>query len=122
MKNFLLIVLLFIALVITAGYFMAQYTYSNGDRVGHLLKITEKGLLFKTYEGELNTGVVQIGNQTATPSPIWTFSVPHDMTAVFDSLNAFQGQEVKVHYRQRLYTFPWQGDSDYFVDQVSLVN
>jgi hypothetical protein len=121
MKKFLIFLVLIVVAVAIAGYFIASYTKSEGSRVGHLVKISEKGLMFKTYEGELNLGGLNTSNNTVG-NYLWTFSVPHGNRLVYDSLDAYQGKEVKLYYKQRVYSYPWQGDTDYYVDKVSLVN
>jgi hypothetical protein len=51
------------------GYFTFLYyaTYSEGVRSGELIKISSKGMIFKTYEGELSQGI--------SGAKIFTFSV-----------------------------------------------
>lgn len=120
MKKFFLFFLIFLVLFEAVGYFVASYTYSQGDRVGHLVKISEKGLLFKTYEGELNLGGLNTANNTVG-NYLWLFSVPAGNSQIYNDLASYQGKEVKLHYKQRLYSFPWQGDTNYYVDKVDLV-
>ncbi len=120
MKKVITIVILLLVVLAVSSYFIAGYTKSEGSRVGHLVKISEKGLMFKTFEGELNLGGLNTANNTVG-NYLWTFSVPHSNRAAYDSLDAYQGKEVKLYYKQRVYTYPWQGDTDYFVEKVSLV-
>jgi hypothetical protein len=58
MKKFILIIIATVILGIT-GYFTVIYyaTYSEGFRSGELIKISNKGVLFKTWEGELSQGI-----------------------------------------------------------------
>ena len=38
-----------------AGYLLVcNFTYSKGSRIGYVMKISQKGFVFKTYEGTLN--------------------------------------------------------------------
>ena len=74
---------LFIVLVLYLGimYLLGSVlVYSKGDRIGYIYKFSHKGYLFKTDEGILKTGFVNIGN-TSTPNEEWAFSVDNDSVA-----------------------------------------
>ena len=111
-RRFLWIVL-GITLLIGLGYFVySQLTYSDGYRSGQLVKISRRGVLFKTHEGTLN--ISPNGIMTA-----WEFSVKN--AQVSDKLERMEGKLVRVHYLQRYQVFFWQGETDYIVDEVELV-
>jgi hypothetical protein len=58
---------LFVGLVLYLGItylFAAVFVYSSGDRIGYIYKFSHKGYVFKTNEGILKTGFVNIGNST----------------------------------------------------------
>ncbi len=95
-----------------SGYFAFLYyaTYSDGVRSGELIKISSKGVLFKTYEGELSQGI--------SGAKIFTFSVLDKDTEAIEKLKDLQGQYVKVTYIERYRTFPWWGETKYFVTAV----
>lgn len=118
LRNILIILFVVICTAIIGGYFIAGVSYSKGDRAGYLFKISEKGFLFKTYEGELNLGGMNTQSE-AMVGKIWNFSVRRNNTAVYDKLVELQGKRVKVHYSQPFKVFFWQGESEYFVDDVS---
>lgn len=100
------------AVVLTALYFLIVYnlSYSDGLRSGELIKFSNKGVLFKTWEGELSQGLS--GNK------IFSFSVLDADAEVIEKLKELQGQYVKVTYTERYRTFPWWGDTRYFVTDV----
>ncbi len=105
---------LILSLVAAIGYFCYRnYNYSQGTRTGVLVKVSEKGWLFKTYEGELNLAG-QGGMMT--PQSMWTFSAQR---SVFNTLQQNEGKTVTLHYNQKVSAFPWQGDTDYIVDSVT---
>lgn len=62
MKTAKLIVVLVILAVLAGGSYYMFGSYSDGNRAGTVIKRSRKGLLFKTYEGELNLGLV-LGDQ-----------------------------------------------------------
>jgi hypothetical protein len=84
--------------------------YSEGVRSGELIKISHKGYLVKTWEGEISQGI--------SGAQIFKFSVLDNDKEVIDSLKILQGNFVKVEYVERLRTFFWWGDSRYFVTKV----
>jgi len=108
------IIFIFIITVILGitGYFTVLYyaSYSKGDRTGELVKFSSKGYLFKTWEGEISKGTSGLR--------IFQFSVLDSDTEVIKHLKEYQGQYVKITYRERYRTFPWWGDTRYFVTAV----
>lgn len=113
-----LIFLLILGLVLT--YFAFNYTYSEGNRAGVIIKFSKKGYMFKTYEGELNLGGLGNIPNTAQMNVIWEFSVREQ--AVADTLMHLEGRKVSLHYRQVEKNLPWQGETPYFVDGVQLID
>ncbi len=94
------------------GYFLVIYyvPYSEGFRSGELVKITHKGFLFKTWEGEISQGVSEAQR--------FKFSVEDNQKKVLEDLKEYQGKNIKLSYIERLGTFFWLGDTKYFVTKV----
>jgi hypothetical protein len=93
--------------------FAAVFVYSNGDRIGYIYKFSNKGYIFKTNEGILKTGFVNIGN-TSTPNEEWNFSVANDSVAKqISSLD--QRIAVKLYYKEYYTRLFFRGDTKYFV-------
>ena len=93
-------------------YWFFYNAKSEGTRTVYLVKISYKGNFFKTYEGE---ALVSIG---ANPqSSITTEKFIYSVTSkpLYDSLTKYEGQKMKLKYRQYRYTMPWRGDSEYIV-------
>jgi hypothetical protein len=101
------------------SFFIFNFTYSEGNRAGVLMKFSKKGYVFKTYEGDLNIGGVGNVSGTAQMNQVWQFSVKDQ--AVADSLMTMEGKKVSLHYRQILKNMWWQGETDYFVDGVKVI-
>jgi len=113
--SFLIIILL------AALYFLyANFTYSEGTRTGYLRKVSHKGFIFKTWEGDLYQGGVNTQNNTIV-NDVWQFSVRNYREDVVDSLKAYEGKVVRVHYREIIKNMPWQGDTKYLAYKVELV-
>ncbi len=119
-RRFLLIVLSLVVLGGAAYLWVANWTYSKGTRAGYLVKISRKGVVFKTYEGQLNLGGVQTGKESSgIIGNIWDFSVRDK--GFYEKLQQYEGKHVKLSYRQIYQNMPWQGKTDYFVYEVQLI-
>ncbi|WP_316635733.1 6-phosphogluconate dehydrogenase [uncultured Flavobacterium sp.] len=111
MKRILLIIAALFVLIITIYFAFLYYVpYSEGYRSGELIRMSHKGVIMKTWEGELSQGV--------SGSQIFRFSVLDSDQKVIDQLNALEGQYVKLTYVERYKTFSWWGDSHYFITAV----
>lgn len=115
-KNFfkkLLWLSLVVFLLFSATYYLYRtYTVSEGTRSGMLFKISKKGKLFKTFEGEIHLGGSAIMNKES----IWKFSAAN--ATVYGQLQQFEGKNVKVHYEEKVDAFPWQGETNYLVYSI----
>ena len=85
------------------------YVYSAGERPGYVQKLSKKGWLCKTWEGELN--MAQPG---AAPPQIFSFTIPDDSVA--SALSQHLGKRVSLTYEEhRGIPTNCFGDTDYFV-------
>jgi hypothetical protein len=103
------------------------YPYSDGTRTGIVRKLSYKGYVFKTWEGELQMSgflTPMDGTQIATGGNLWNFSVDNDRQDVVIALKEAEstGKRVTLHYVERLRQFDWRGDTKYFIDGVSVHN
>jgi len=114
MKRFLkyagISILIVFVVYIAFIYFV---TFSEGYRAGELIKISKRGLIFKTWEGRLSQGVSE--------EQQFNFSVQKGDKEVLQKLKDFQGKRVKVTYIERFGTFIWLGDTKYYVKEVELL-
>jgi hypothetical protein len=111
MKKFLFYILGTIFLGAILYYLFIYFvTYSEGYRAGELVKFSHKGVIFKTWEGEISQGVSE--------GQIFTFSVEDDEKELIQQLGEYQGAYVRLTYKERFKTFPWLGDSKYYVTKV----
>lgn len=115
---------LFIALAATAlaFTFIVYVNFSEGKRAGEIIKMSKKGVLVKTYEGQLNTGGFSEGAGDITSS-IWHFSVKASNTEVLNDIDKALdgGYRVKLHYREKYAKLFFLGDTKYFVYKVERV-
>jgi hypothetical protein len=111
-KRFLRTTVIIIVLVLAfCIYWFYFNVYSRGERAGVLIKITTKGNVFKTDEGELWLSCRQMTN----PEKFY-FSVVNDsITTVLRNLQDECVQLTYIQYRSKL---PWRGDTKYIVTSV----
>jgi hypothetical protein len=122
-----------ILLLLLTGYIYWFYyrSYGDGFREGYFQKISRKGNLFKTYEGEMvleGFGARNLPRVSNISANYFYFSVIDEQIA--DSLEKSLGKTIKVHYTQYLRSLPWRGDNynaknqetgQYIVDRIELV-
>jgi hypothetical protein len=116
-RHWLATVIVFIILVPTAFFTLwaeiaLHYTYSTGTRAGILQKVSQRGWVCKTWEGELQMTAVP----GATPEK-FVFSARSDSIAAV--LSQLSGQHVVVTYEQhKRVPNSCFGDTEYFVTAV----
>ena len=115
MKKVIALIVLVILIASSAYYAFVYYShFSVGFRAGELIKISHKGVLFKTWEGEISQGVSEAQR--------FVFSVEEKEVQVIEQLKKLQGKQVNLTYIERYSTFPWLGDTKYFITEVEMVN
>lgn len=98
--------------LIFSVYWFFYNSFSNGERTGILIKITHKGNLFKTDEGEMWLSCRQMSN----PEKFY-FSVTSD--SIYSLLKNLQDECVQLTYTQYRGAIPWRGDTKYIVTGVA---
>ena len=96
-------------------WFVLSWSYSEGERSGVLQKISRKGWLCKTYEGELAMTTVP-----GVAPVLWQFSVRSDK--IFLELEQGLGRSVVLHYSEHR-GLPFArcfGETSYFVEGVTI--
>jgi hypothetical protein len=112
-------VLTFILVLIALafGYFWAVlgWNYSTGERAGWVQKLSQKGWICKTWEGELS----MIAMPGSTPEKFY-FTVRDE--AVAESINRLMGKRVSVHYEEKV-GLPTScfGETRYYVTKIAQV-
>ncbi|OZV71008.1 6-phosphogluconate dehydrogenase [Winogradskyella aurantia] len=120
-KSFLLKVLLGVIVLCALTLWICSWTYSEGTRAGQLIKISEKGVFFKTNEGELNMGGLRMGNPNdGLEGNLWQFSVLDE--GIIKELERAEGKRVKLSYKERYKSMPWQGETNYFITNVEVID
>lgn len=110
--------ILFIGAILAGvGYYVfATSTYSKGTRTGYLIKMSEKGVIFKTMEGQMNLGGIASNEDAALVGNIWDFSVRDQY--LYKKLASLEGKKVTLSYEENFRKIFWHGDTHYFIFDV----
>ena len=107
---------LVVLLLLVAAYFYAalHWSYSTGERAGWIQKLSDKGWVCKTWEGEL--ALVSIPGTSSVEKFAFTVRDPE----VAASLTRVMGKRVTVHYEQKV-GLPTScfGETRYYVTGVA---
>ncbi len=104
-----ILILVVIAAAAAWTWLSLTWSYSTGERVGIVQKLSNKGWICKTWEGELNMVVLP----GAIPEKFF-FTVRDD--AVADAINRLAGKRVSLTYEEhRFIPTTCFGDTSYFV-------
>ena len=109
-----LIGLLVVAVLGLAGFTWVtlHWSYSEGERAGYVQKLSRRGFICKTWEGEM-----AMVTMPGTVAEKFLFTVPNE--AVAAKVNAAVGKRMALHYEQHKW-IPSScfGDTEYFVNEV----
>jgi hypothetical protein len=107
---------LVILAAVVAGYFWAalSWSYSTGERAGWVQKLSRKGWICKTWEGELS--LVSLPGSTAEK---FLFTVNEDVVA--EKITKLIGRRVSLHYEEKV-GLPTScfGETRHFVTGITL--
>ena len=117
LKQFILIV---VVLGIAIFSFLYWATFENGVMAGKVIRISEKGFIFKTYEGKLNLESFGALKGTSPIAESFDFSVEKGDGQTITTLQevALSGERINLYFKKRYMKIPWRGDTNYFVTKV----
>lgn len=101
----------------TSGCTGCGSDYSDGDRVGVVTKFSRKGLVCKSWEGEMTLTGFRPAENNAMVANIWKFSA--DDAIAPKITKAMQTGPLKLTYRQWAIA-PSCQDTDYNITNVEL--
>jgi hypothetical protein len=93
--------------------FSFNFTYSKGESVGYVQKLSYKGWICKTWEGE------QVRALSIVPTVPEKFAFTVRDAAVADQINAHIGQKVVIEYEQHKGLPSCFGETEYFISKVT---
>jgi hypothetical protein len=91
---------------------------------GKVMRISQKGFVFKTYEGKINLESFGALRGASPIQEVFDFSVEKSNQEVINTLKdvSLTGERVNLHYVKRYAKFFWRGDTQYFVTSVTRKN
>ena len=115
-KTLAAIVVIAILLFVAYTWLVLSWSYSNGERAGYVQKLSHKGWLCKTWEGEM-----ALVSMPGTVAEKFYFSVRDD--ALAKRINASIGQRVALSYEQHI-GVPSNcfGETQYFISDIKNVD
>ena len=110
--------------VVLIGAIVFAYMYwgelEKGTMAGKILRISEKGVIFKTFEGKINLETFGALKGTSPIAESFDFSIEKGDKELIQKLQdvALSGERVNLHYIKRPAHFFWRGDTRYFATSV----
>lgn len=120
-RTFRNILLVLAALFVLLMLFFYYASYSEGIRSGVVIKLSQRGMLFKTWEGQVNLqSFGAVDAQGNAMNEVFSFSVAGGNDSLLKSLEqvSLSGERVNLHYVERYVRLPWRGETKYFVTSV----
>jgi hypothetical protein len=113
-----LVAVLLVGGVLLAAYIwlMLHWSYSTGERAGWVQKLSKKGFLCKTWEGEM----AMVSLPGSIPEK-FAFTAWDDQVA--GHINQVMGKRVSLHYEDHIW-LPSScfGDTSHFVTEVRVID
>lgn len=119
-KGLKIILVVFAVILIAVFSFYYWGVYERGVMAGKVIRVAEKGVVFKTWEGKLSLETFGALKDVNPIAETFDFSVERDDAAVIEDLKAVSltGERVNLHFLKRYTIFPWRGDTRYYVTKV----
>lgn len=100
------------------GYLTYNMTYSDGIKSGSLMKVTTKGIIFKTKEADINLGGLKKDSEGHMTPNIESYTIIED--SIYNQLQSKMdnGQPVTVEYREVFQMPFWIGTGSRIIVKV----
>lgn len=111
-----ILVLVFVGVIL----FLYYANLSEGSRAGVVVKISKRGALFKTYEGQIDIGSFGAVKDANQLSQTFQFSVLKDDDHIYEALEqvSLSGERVQIKYKEKYGRLFWRGETTYFVYEI----
>lgn len=97
-------------------YWRYYFVFASGTKAGILNTFQQKGVMFKTYEGQLIQSGFRGNPTTAIQSNQFSFSVTNESVA--QKLMQNSGKDMELHYKLYNGSLPWRGMQLFVVDSI----
>lgn len=95
LARWLVVPLILVLLVVAYFLVVLSWSYSSGERAGWVQKLSRKGWLCKTWEGELS-----LVSMPGAAQEKFLFTVREE--AVAEQINKAMGKRVALHYEEKV--------------------
>ena len=107
-------------LVIFCGIFYLNFhgiqkVISEGEMTGVITRISHKGILYKTWEGELNIGSISTDKGGIVTPDKWYFSIENENIIPLLKEKASKGERVTLIYKRLFIASVKQGETNYLI-------
>jgi hypothetical protein len=115
-----IVIALIVITLITSFSFYYWGVYEDGVMAGKILRISIKGVAFKTYEGKINLEAFGAMKGTSPIAESFDFSVEKSDEDLIKELEevALSGERVNLYFIKRYAIFPWRGETKYFATRI----
>ncbi len=117
--------ILILAFLLGIAVFSILYfiSYEDGFMAGKILRVSQKGVIFKTYEGKINLETFGAMKGVSPIAESFDFSVEKGNPAFIKELEqvALSGERVNLFFVKYYFAFPWRGDTKYFATKIERI-
>ena len=110
------------ALLLGIAAFSIMYfvSYEEGFMAGKILRVSKKGVIFKTYEGKINLETFGAMKGVSPIAESFDFSVEKGNPELIKELEtvALSGERVNLVFVKYYIAFPWRGETRYFATKI----
>jgi len=110
------------AILIGIAAFSIMYfvSYEDGFMAGKILRVSKKGVIFKTYEGKINLETFGAMKGVSPIAESFDFSIAKSNPDLIKELEevSLSGERVNLFFVKYYFAFPWRGDTKYFATKV----
>lgn len=98
--------------------------YSEGERTGVVQKFSSKGLVWKTWEGEMRMGGMVTDANGSMVADVFHFSVEKDKTDIVQKVTKAMSssRRVSLTYQQMVMNGSWTAKTQYLVYDVKFLD
>ncbi len=118
----ILLLLIAVAMVVLLGWWIWQYyfhPYRVSQEKGWIMKVSNEGTIFKTFEGEMISDKYIEDTLIAMHSD-FHFSIPDDSLALTAMRQAGDGNRIVLTYNEYKGTVLWRGNTRNVVTKIEL--
>lgn len=115
------LIVIILSVTITSFFGGLMPNYSDGDRSGIVVKISKKGVIWKSWEGEMLLGGVTKSQDGTMVPTVWKFSLPRSSDEVANQIveASNSGKRVTLSYNEYLIG-PITLSTGYVVNKVTV--